>query len=129
MLSLTLNRCIKKCLIALVFVMLWRYFINQALDVVRDGFFVLGVIFLVLVWFSYLGLDGIEAPWRYLAGRSKRQKAPRKRSGDMIDYVEEDVVTLEELSDDERHICGIISNLLAGLIYLIPALLASLFVR
>ena len=89
------------------------------------GFFVMGVLLFVLAWFSYLGLDGLEAPVAHLKILNKKQKSSRKRTNDMIDYVEEDVVTLDELSDEDRHVCKLISNFLSGAIFFIPGFIAS----
>lgn len=127
MLRFTLNRSMKKCLIALVFLLLWRQFINRGLQVVQVGFFSMGILFFVLAWFSYLGLDGLEGPRTLFRSRNKEKRSSRKRSGDMMDYVEEDVVTMDELSDEERHACGLASNLIAGLLFFVPALIASFF--
>ena len=126
MLHLTLARAMKKCLVALVLILLWSRFINRDMSILRIGFFVAGMFLFVMAWFSYLGLDGIQGPWSLLRNKNKQKSSPKRKSGDMIDYVEEDVVTMDELSDEERHICGLLSSLLAGLVFFIPSILASL---
>lgn len=125
MLRLTLTQCVTRCVFALAFLLLWRQFINRELPMISVGFFVMGVLLFVLAWFSYLGLDGLEAPVAHLKILNKKQKSSRKRTNDMIDYVEEDVVTLDELSDEDRHVCKLISNFLSGTIFFIPGFIAS----
>ena len=126
MLRLTLARTMKKSLVALVLVLLWSRFVNRDMSILQVGFFAAGVFLFVMAWFSYLGLDGLKGPWPLLRNKNKRTASPKKKSGDMIDYVEEDVVTMDELSDEERHICGLLSSLLAGAVFFVPSIIASL---
>lgn len=43
----------------------------------------------------------------------------------MIDFVDEHIVTFDELDDEQQLACVLASNLFSGLVFLIPALIAA----
>ena len=112
-----------RTLIALVLALLWDRFLNadrlRSLDMATGTF---GLILLALAWFSYLGMDGVDGLSKILRffRREKRKKKGTKRSagGDLADYVDEDVVSFDELEDEEKSVCRFAANLLSGLIML-----------
>ena len=112
-----------RTLIALVLALLWDRFLNadrlRSLDMATGTF---GLILLALAWFSYLGMDGVDGLSKILRffRREKRKKKGTKRSagGDLADYVDEDVVSFDELEDEEKRVCRFAANLLSGLIML-----------
>lgn len=115
-------KCVNKCAIALLIVLLWdRYVSRGALSAVRDGGFAAGLVFFALAFVSYLRLDGVKI--------ARPPKEPRKirrpGSRDMIDFVDEHIVTLDELDDEQQLACVLASNLFSGLVFLIPALIAA----
>lgn len=123
-----LNKAITKFVVALVILLAWDRLFNQnnAFLVVRDGCLVPALVFLAAAWFSYLKLDGMSLN----LGLERRRKQPKRRSFNkgMMDYVETDVVTYEELTPEERTACRFASNLLPGVLFLIASLGAMLFV-
>ena len=112
-----------RTLIALVLALLWDRFLNadrlRSLDMATGTF---GLILLALAWFSYLGMDGVDGLSKILRffRKEKRKKKGKKRSagGDLADYVDEDVVSFDELEDEEKRVCRFAANLLSGLIML-----------
>ena len=46
--------------------------------------------------------------------------------GDIIDYVDEKVVSFEELDDDERTAASFVANLIAAVLFLIPCIIFTL---
>ena len=112
-----------RTLIALVLALLWDRFLNadrlRSLDMATGTF---GLILLALAWFSYLGMDGVDGLSKILRffRKEKRKKKGTKRSagGDLADYVDEDVVSFDELEDEEKSVCRFAANLLSGLIML-----------
>ena len=114
-------KCVNKCSIALVIVLLWdRYISHGTMPVVRDGCFAAGLVFFALAFRAYLRLDGVKMDRPQKERREKKHFASR----DMIDFVDEHIVTFDELDDDQQLACVLASNLFSGLVFLIPALMA-----
>lgn len=117
-----LYKCVNKCSIALVIVLLWdRYVTHGAMPVVRDGGFAAGLVFFALAFLAYLRLDGVKMDRPQKERREKKHFA----SHDMIDFVDEHIVTFDELDDEQQQACILASNLFSGLVFLIPALIAA----
>lgn len=114
-------QCVTKCAFALAILLLWDRFVNPLgmYRAVRDGFFLVGIFFLLMAWFSYLWLDGMRMP-KFV--RRERKKKTRNRTRDVVDFVDEHVTSLDELSDEERHACGFCSSMLAAVIFMLPSL-------
>ena len=82
-----------------------------------------GVICLAGAWLSYLQMDGLRLP-RLDKFRSKLdRKRPQRQTGDMIDFVDEEMQNYEELDDEERYLV----LFLADGIIAVGFLIASLF--
>lgn len=120
-----LYKTVTKCTIALAGILLWDKFLNGGhLSALRDGGFVAGTVLLAAAWFHYLHLDGL----RIIPDNMKKPKKKRRRlfSGDIMDYADEHITNWDELSDDELSLCGLLSSLLSGILFLVPALIALL---
>ena len=82
-----------------------------------------GILCLVGAWLSYLQLDGLRLPrldqFRTLLDR----KRPKRQSGDMIDFVDEEMQSYEALSDEERYLVLFLADLIIAIIFLIAAAL------
>lgn len=120
-----LYRTFNKFVVGLTLVLLWDRFLNHGrLEVVRDGFFVAGVVLLFLAWLSYLALDGLTISRLFRAGKEKKRekRSPIRRSADIIDFADEHIPRLDELEEDEQRFVYFFSSLIAGLCFLIPAL-------
>ena len=54
----------------------------------------------------------------------RRKKTPERAFGDMIDYVDEPIVSFEELSDEEKDLALLISNLIAMALFILVSFFA-----
>lgn len=102
---------------------MWDRFLNSGgrLNVYGHAFMAVGLIYAALSWLNYLSLDGVNAPKIFKKKLFKRP--PKRKMGDMIDYVDEKVVSFEELDDDERTAASFVANLLAAVLFLIPCII------
>ena len=116
---------ITKFVIVLTIAFLWDRFLKRnGLMLVRDGFFVAGAVFVALSWFHYLKLDGVDV-FGFQADSEK--KKTRHVAKGMADYVDQHIVAWEELSWEERQICGFVSDLVLAVLFLVPALVMHVF--
>ncbi len=63
-----------------------------------------GVICLAGAWLSYLQLDGLRLPRLEKLRSLLDRKRPQRQTGDMIDFVDEEMKEYEELDDQERYL-------------------------
>lgn len=116
----TVYKAVEKGAVMLTLILLWdRYLNDGALSAMRDGCFVASICLAGLAWISYLQLDGIKNPLR---GRPKEKKKTRFHSRDIIDFVDEHIVSFDELEDEERYACSMCSSLASALLFLIFSL-------
>lgn len=120
----TVYQCVTKISIALALALLWNRFINVegVFSMLRDAFLVAGVFFIMLAWFQYLRLDGLRMS--RVSDDEKKKKKKRHISKDIVDYADEKIISFSELEDDERMVCRLTSDVVCGLLFLIPALVA-----
>ena len=111
-----------RTLIAVVLSLLWDRFVNtdgrRGLDMATGTF---ALVLLALAWFAFLSLDGVEGPFGILRAKKKEQekkKIRRSAGGDIADHIDEEVVSFDELQEDEKKYCRLAANLLSGLILL-----------
>ena len=119
-----LYKSVTRCAIALAVVLLWGRFVDSPLSAVRDGCAVAGVVLFLMGWFSYLKLDGVRIS--RLPGKEKDKKPKRGSRGDIVDFVDEHVVSFDELEPEEQTACILAADLLSGLLFLGAALIAML---
>ncbi|MGI6628412.1 MAG: hypothetical protein ACOX4K_08745 [Bacillota bacterium] len=113
----TIYKALSYFLVALVFVLVWDRFVNtEGLSPMSYAYTVLGLFFLAAAWLSYLRLDGIKVP--FLRLMPVRKKQPFASFMDMSDYVDIEIVSFEELAEEERNICCLLANIICGAIYL-----------
>lgn len=120
-------QCVNKICVALVLALLWNRFLNRykIYSVTGDAFFVVGLFFFMLAWFQYLRLDGVRVH-HLLEDHQKKKRKKRHSSMDIVDFVDEKVVSFDELEDDEKVVCRFLGDLFCGVLYLIPALVVYL---
>lgn len=126
MLRPTIYKTVSRSLTALALLLLWDRFLDGrgAPPVLWDGCLTAAAVFFTMAWLSYLKLDGMRV--HHLLEDRKKQPS-RHKSKDLVDFVDEHIVSFDELSEEERTVCVLASNLLSGMIYLLPALAALLF--
>lgn len=117
-----LYKCLFRAMIALVGLLLWKRMVidmgRSRLLLMRDGCFIVGIIFVCLAWFAYLRLDGIRFSMEKKKGL---QKKPR-RGSDLVDFADEHIVSFEELCEEERCHCSLTAYLLCAVMYLLVAI-------
>lgn len=120
----TVYQCATKISVALVLALLWNRFINVEgmFSIVRDAFLVAGVFFLMLAWFQYLRLDGLKV------SRTSKEERKKKRhiTKDIVDFADEKIISFAELDDEERIVCRLMGDVVCGLLFFLPALIALL---
>ncbi len=117
-----------KFVCTLCVVLLWDRFVNSRntapYGVVDFAFFIVGIWFLLWAWIQYLALDGMGLHiFKKIA--EMLQRKPKHYQRDMVDFVDEKVITFDMLDDDEQIAAKLASNLLAGLLFMIPSILAN----
>lgn len=121
----TIYQSATKISVALVLALLWDRYINLngIFSVVRDAFLVVGIFFFMLAWFQYLRLDGLKIT------RTSTEDTGKKKSHitkDIVDFADEKIISFAELEPEERIVCRLLGDVLCGLLFLIPALVALL---
>ena len=117
-----------KFVCTLCVVLLWDRFANSRntvpYGVVDFAFFIVGIWFLLWAWIQYLALDGMELHvFKKIAEMLKRR--PKHYQRDMVDFVDEKVITFDMLDDDEQIAAKLASNVFAGILFMVPSLLAN----
>lgn len=121
-----LYMCVTRCSIALALVLVWSRFVPSVLSGARDGCLAAGVIFLMMAWFTYLKLDGMMVHHLMEDKRKPKKKAKRRLRGDIADYVDEHIVSFDELDEREQPACRLAANLIGAALFLIVSLAAML---
>lgn len=98
------------------------FFPDSERDLKLWAFTLLIFIFLALAWIAWLRLDGIRLP-RVMNLRWSPRRKPIRTFGDMIDHIDDDIVTFDELDNDEKDVCCLISDLICALAFLVPVLI------
>lgn len=108
----------------LTIALIWNKLVNISGFVTARGFAfpIIGVFFLVLAWFCYLRLDGVNVP-RIFKDRSKKKRSKIYGYGDIVDYADQHIVSFEELNEDQRELCILIADLVCGVLFLLIALI------
>ena len=78
----------------------------------------LGVCFVLLAWIAWLRLDGVRLP-KLMMKRVNIRKKPVRSYGDMIDYIDEQPVTFDDLDDAEKDVCCLLSDLACAAVFLV----------
>ncbi len=111
-------------ILGLTAALLWNEFVGvrSALPMRAFAFLFLGVFLLVMGWMAYLRLDGLKMPVldRRLFEWTRK---PKRTYGDMIDHVQEDVVSFDDLEDEEKDFCRLAANVACGVLFLVLSLL------
>lgn len=106
-----LYKSVTRYSIALAVILLWDRFVHSPLSAARDGCAVVAEALLLMGWFSYLKLDVVRI--HRLPEESGRQKPKRQERGDIVDFVDEHVVSFDELEPDEQTTCILAAALVA----------------
>lgn len=118
-------QCVTRCSVALAAVLVWSRFVESPLRTVRDGCLAAGVILLMMAWFSYLKLDGMKVHHMMEDRKKPRKKRKRLLKGDIADYVDEHIVSFDELDEAEQTACKLAANSGGAVIFFLASLIAS----
>ena len=119
-----LYQCVTRCAVALAAVLVWDRFVPSSLLAVRDGCLAAAVILLMMAWFVYLKLDGMMVHHLLEDRRKNKKKSKRRVGGDIADYVDEHIVSFDELEEGEQTACRLAADLLAAALFLAASLIA-----
>lgn len=127
MLRPIIYKSITKFSIALVLCLLWDRFLNteKLYNIWEYPFFLAGCILLSGVWFCYLKLDHFT--FHHLAERKERPPRKHHATKSMVDFADEKIISFDELTPQEQTICNLFSNLITGILFLLPAIILLLF--
>ena len=128
MIRAILYKTVTKCMIALVIALAWNYTANRSgfLSMVEYAFFILGAVLMMLSWFNYLSLDGLRINFSGYQNKKSKKKKKKHRVSDIVDFSDEEVVPFDELEHNEQVACRLASNLIAGVVFIIPSLVAMM---
>lgn len=127
------TKTITRTLIGLVIVLLWDKYVNvERIGVSRLGFGLsaVGIILMAGAWFSYLHLDGltpIDTAKKKFGVKNKKKKTKQSMGGDIADYLDEEIVSYEELDESEKAACQMAAFLISGMILVIAGIVIPLF--
>lgn len=115
-----------KISIMLAIALLWNYFINKStvFYTARDSLMIVGIIVILFAWFNYLKLDGIKV-MLFSTNKDGKRKVKHKRR-DIIDFVDEKIISFDELEADEQIACSLLSNLIAGALLILLGIISSI---
>lgn len=113
---MTCNRFV----IALTFILLAdRLFIkDEVTPFISFSFAFTSILYAALAWIAYMRLDGVFLP-RLFMKRMHFKKKPQRTYGDMIDYVDEEPVSFDDLDDDEKDACCFFADAFCFAVFLI----------
>ena len=115
-------KIVTKSAIVLVLCLLWNRLVNvtSMMSLRKDAFFIVGLIWVLFSWFQYLKLDGYTLQYVFKDKQKKKEKKHVQKQ--MADFVDEEVVSFDELEDEEKVVVNLLSNLATGLIFVIISL-------
>jgi len=110
--------------IGAAFCLLWDRYLNKAhyYNIWEYPTLLYGFILLALAWFQYLKLDGFRI--HYLMEHHEK-KTPKKHHStrSIVDFADEKIISFDELEPSEQAACRLASNLIPGIIFILPSLL------
>lgn len=109
---------------AVIITMLWNRFVNGRglAEPVSYVFPAMGAVYLLLAWTGFLRFDSVHIP-RIFSGRKKKDS--RQNPGGFADRLDSEPETDEDLSQDERDFCAVVSWLAAALVCIAAAIISG----
>lgn len=114
-----------RCIYTLTIILIWDKLVNPVTLRIplSQPLRIAAFIYLVLCWMAYLRMDGVKVPTFDRKLFLRKKHPDRFVGGDMADYIDEKVVSFEELEPEEKDLCLIVSNFFTAMIFLIAGLL------
>ncbi|WP_250228336.1 hypothetical protein [Anaeropeptidivorans aminofermentans] len=112
--------------IGLIFALLWDRYLNvrKLFSMVDYAFFFVGFIYFALAWFNYLKMDGVKF---HFPTKQNKKKRPRSKMKMLIDYTDQDIDPMDMIDEKEEMMVIFASNIITGLCFMIPSILAVFF--
>lgn len=122
MLRPILYKTFSRLLYGLTIALFWSRFVNQSglLSVQLHAFPAIGIFWGIMAWFAYLQLDGVRLP-KLLRWQS-RKRTKRSASSDMADFTDETIISFDDLEEDERIACSLVSDLICCILFFVLSL-------
>ena len=122
--------CFSKTVVGFCGILVWDRFVNVKntipYPIVGDGFFILALWFFSWAWFQYLAFDGMRT--KFLTGLDYLAKKGRKHSNrQMMDFVNEKIITFDDLIEEEQIAVKLCSDVIVGLLFLFPGFIFLIF--
>ncbi len=90
----------------------------------RSTFLLLyGILCLLGAWLSHLQLDGVKLPRLDKIRTRIDRKRPKRQTGDMIDFIDEEMEEYEDLDDEERYLVLLCADGLCGILFVLFSLI------
>ena len=117
----TVYKAFSRFILALTASLLWDRFINMGLKNMRMwAFLFFGLLFIISAWMCYLRLDGMKMP---RIKKPEIKKKPIRTYGDLPDHIDEEIISFDELEENERDLCCLIANLVLGVAFMALSLI------
>ncbi|MCC8102942.1 MAG: hypothetical protein LIP11_12040 [Clostridiales bacterium] len=112
-------------IVGLLLAYLWNRFSNAAGLFTMQSFVfqIIGILYGLIAWFSFLGLDGMR-PFDRIFSRPQNSRK-KSSSPDLIDFIDEKVTPFDELEPDERSFTSLAANLICCALFLGLSVLAA----
>lgn len=122
----TVYKVLLKATLGVTACLLWERFINT--DGLRTMWgtpsLLCGAVFLAGAWFGYLKMDGVSVG-HLMKGWQKEKPKKKHVTKEMVDFVDEKVTSFDDLDDEEQTSCRFLSNLITGVLFLIPPVVTA----
>ena len=120
MLRPIIYKLIPRIVTGLVLALLWDRFFNaqKLFSMVERAFFVLGIFFFAMAWVNYLKLDGL----RILHLNDGKKKESKHKLKFPVDFSDEEPSPIDVLDENDNAAATLISNLAAGICFLLPSI-------
>lgn len=116
----------RNLVIGIVLVLLWDRFLNPSnLSPLGHAGFCVGAVAGMLAWFEYLHLDGFAV--HHLNENIRKKPKERHRSKDIVDFVDEKIISYDELEKDEKAVCRFLSDLICAAVFMISGIFTAIF--
>lgn len=117
---------VRNLVIGAAVVLLWDRFWNPSnLSPLGHAGFCVGAVAAMLAWFEYLHLDGFSI--HHLTEDIRKKPRQKHRTKDIVDFIDEKVVTYDELEKDEKSVCRFLSDVICAVVFLVPGILVAIF--
>ena len=113
-----------RVVMGLTLALLWNEFTNVSSTRLPLAYalVVIGIFYGICAWMAYLRLDGLSMPkFDRKLFQFKKKEPIRSSYGDMADHIDDEIISFEELEDDEKDACLLVSNLLCVVIFLVAS--------